>query len=197
MTRPGNLRACQRLLGHSKLESTVRYLGIELTQPLLQIVDAVLAGKLGGTAIQLVVSVPMLDRFQDVPVRLGAGASDAEAARLALIDRARSGPDALDPYLLLDRRDVSFPLADEEDAGVLAAAFAARADLLVTDNLGDFAAAGGTITHTSMARHSDGRARQLTRQALRSASGHRLIILHPLQVLAAMNSGTFAEVLSG
>lgn len=28
--RSGNLRACQLLLGHSKLESTVRYLGIEV-----------------------------------------------------------------------------------------------------------------------------------------------------------------------
>jgi site-specific recombinase XerC len=28
--RTGNLRACQLLLGHMKLESTVRYLGIEV-----------------------------------------------------------------------------------------------------------------------------------------------------------------------
>ncbi len=27
--RTGNLRACQLLLGHTKLESTVRYLGFE------------------------------------------------------------------------------------------------------------------------------------------------------------------------
>jgi len=29
-TKTGNLRACQLLLGHGKLESTVRYLGIEV-----------------------------------------------------------------------------------------------------------------------------------------------------------------------
>ena len=115
-------------------------------------------------------------------------------ARLALIDLARSGPDALDPYLLFDRSDVSSPLADEEDAGVFATAFAGRADLLVTNNLGDFAAAGGIVTNNSMAHHSDGRMRQLTRQALRSASGHRLTILHPLEVLAATNSGTLAYI---
>jgi integrase len=33
--RTGNLRACQLLLGHSKLESTVRYLGIELDDALI------------------------------------------------------------------------------------------------------------------------------------------------------------------
>ena len=30
----GNLRACQILLGHTKLESTVRYLGIEVDDAL-------------------------------------------------------------------------------------------------------------------------------------------------------------------
>jgi integrase len=33
--RTGNLRACQLLLGHSKLESTVRYLGIEADDALV------------------------------------------------------------------------------------------------------------------------------------------------------------------
>ena len=33
--RTGNLRACQLLLGHSKLESTVRYLGIEADDALI------------------------------------------------------------------------------------------------------------------------------------------------------------------
>jgi integrase len=33
--RSGNLRACQLLLGHTKLESTVRYLGIEVDDALI------------------------------------------------------------------------------------------------------------------------------------------------------------------
>ncbi len=33
--RTGNLRACQLLLGHSKLESTVGYLGIEVDDALI------------------------------------------------------------------------------------------------------------------------------------------------------------------
>jgi site-specific recombinase XerC len=32
--KTGNLRACQLLLGHGKLESTVRYLGIEVEDAL-------------------------------------------------------------------------------------------------------------------------------------------------------------------
>ena len=33
--RTGNLRACQLLLGHTKLEGTVRYLGIEVDDALV------------------------------------------------------------------------------------------------------------------------------------------------------------------
>lgn len=32
--KTGNMRACQLLLGHTKLESTVRYLGVELDDAL-------------------------------------------------------------------------------------------------------------------------------------------------------------------
>ncbi len=32
--KTGNLRACQLLLGHTKLDSTVRYLGIEVDDAL-------------------------------------------------------------------------------------------------------------------------------------------------------------------
>jgi integrase len=32
--KTGNLRACQLLLGHTKLESTVRYLGVEVDDAL-------------------------------------------------------------------------------------------------------------------------------------------------------------------
>jgi site-specific recombinase XerC len=32
--KTGNLRACQVLLGHTKLKSTVRYLGVELDDAL-------------------------------------------------------------------------------------------------------------------------------------------------------------------
>jgi predicted nucleic acid-binding protein len=153
-----------------------------------KLVDAVLAGRSGDRPLQLVISIPMLDRFQDVLLRLGAEAAHVEAARLALIDIAGNGPEGLVPHLLLDRSDVAFALADEEDARVLATAFAARAEVLATDNLADFAAAGGKIVSTSVARHSDGRLRQLTRQELVSPSGHRLIVAHPLEVLSGMET---------
>jgi PIN domain len=154
-----------------------------------KVVDAVLSRRLGGRTVQPVVSLKMLDRFHDVLLRLGADPAAAAAAKEAPIDMTRYGPDGLDPYLLLDRSEASLPLADSEDAGVLATAFAARANLLVTDNLADFATMGGTIVKTSIARHSDGRQRQLTCQILTSPSGHRLVIAHPLDVLARAAQG--------
>lgn len=62
--RTGNLRAVQLLLGHAKVESTVRYLGIEVDDA-LSIVEQVEVGKLGqgGNAL------PPLNR----PSRANAG----------------------------------------------------------------------------------------------------------------------------
>ena len=40
--RTGNLRAVQLLLGHSRVESTVRYLGIEVPPQFLAITDEVI-----------------------------------------------------------------------------------------------------------------------------------------------------------
>ena len=158
-----------------------------------KLVDAALAGELAGAPLQLVISVAMLDRFEDVLLRLGGAPSDAREARSALTDLARGGPEALDPYLLLDASEAPFALPDVEDAHVLATAFAGRAHLLLTDNLADFAPAGGAITPTLKARHADGHERQLTRQLLVSPAGWSLTILHPLELLAGFDLRRLAQ----
>jgi len=162
-----------------------------------KLVDAMLSGALGDRPVQLITSIAMLDRFQTVLIRLGAEAAVASQAADALLTIARHGPDALDPYLLLDSSDMAFALKGREDAAILATAFAARADLLLTDNLADFAHKGCRTVPTSLARHSDGRARQLSVQFHRLPDGHRLAVAHPLDCLARAARGlslTFDEI---
>ena len=154
-----------------------------------KLVDAMLSGVLGGQAVQLVISIAMLDTFRDVLLRLGGKQDAVEAAAAALLDLTRNGPDGLDPYLLLDSSDVPFQLSDKEDAAVIATAFAGRADILVTDNLSDFESKDCKTFSTSKARHSDGRLRQLSVQFHRAPSGHKLVVVHPLDLLTRATKG--------
>lgn len=154
-----------------------------------RLVNAMFAGVLGSQPAQLVISLAMLDSFRNVMQRLGAAPENIATARSALTELARRGPGGLDPFLLLDRSDARFPLRDREDAAVLATAFAARADLLVTDNLSDFETKDCVIAATSRARHSTGAIRQLNCQFHRARDGHMLVVAHPLDVTARLAQG--------
>ncbi|MGC1860432.1 MAG: PIN domain-containing protein [Methylocystis sp.] len=164
-----------------------------------KLVDAMLAGEIGGRPAQLVISLAMLESFRGALLRLGAPAAAVDAATSALLDLTRNGPDALDPYLLLDQGHVPFSTPDREDGGVLATAFAANADLLVTDNLADFATKDCVSIETSRARHADGSVRQLSCHLHQSPAGRRLIVVHPLDLVARATSGrsvTFDDVIA-
>lgn len=154
-----------------------------------KLVDAMLAGKIGERPAQLVISVAMLDSFKDALLRLRAPSASVEAAAEALLALTRNGPDRLDPYLLLDTGHAAFSMRDREDAAILAIAFAANADLLVTDILADFETKDCVSIKTSRARHADGSERQLSCQVHRSPSGRNLIVAHPLDVVARMARG--------
>jgi predicted nucleic acid-binding protein len=154
-----------------------------------KLVDAMLAGKIGDRPAQLVISLAMLDSFKDALLRLGAPSASIEAAANALLDLTRNGPDRLDPYLLLDTGHVAFSMRDGEDARVLAIAFAAGADLLVTDNLADFETKDCVSIPTSRARHADGSERQLSCQVHRSPTGGKLVVAHPLDLMARIGRG--------
>ncbi|MBU6461352.1 MAG: hypothetical protein KGL35_02765 [Bradyrhizobium sp.] len=62
---------------------------------------------------------------------------------------------------------------------MLATAFAARADVLITDNLSDFAAADCETLATSVVRRSDGTQRQLSCQIHTRRDGQTLMVVHP------------------
>lgn len=127
---------------------------------------------------QLAVSFRMLDSFRDVLERQGFDPAGIEMAAGALVDMMKNGPRGLDPYLVLGGTPDP-ALKDIEDGGVLATAFAATADVLVTDNLADFADGAYEIYDTSMAKRSDGTTRQLSCQIHRRPNGQSLIVAHP------------------
>jgi predicted nucleic acid-binding protein len=154
-----------------------------------KLVNAMLAGKIGDRPAQLVISLAMLESFRGALLRLRAPPATIEAASNALLDLTRNGPDRLDPYLLLDTGHAAFSTRDREDAGVLAVAFAADADLLITDNLADFETKDCVSIETSRARHANGSERQLSCQVHRSPTGRKLVVAHPLDLAARMTRG--------
>lgn len=137
------------------------------------------AGYVQNPSIQLVVSFKLIDTFRDVLRRRGYDRDAIEMAAGALIDMMKNGPRALDPYLVFGGTPDP-TILDVEDGGVLAAAFAASANLLVTDNLTDFAAGNCEIYDTSIIKRSDGSERQLACQIHRRPNGQALIVAHPV-----------------
>lgn len=135
----------------------------------------------GGREVQLVVSLDMLDTLEQVLGRLEASSVNAQAYSEAVRDIMKHGPEELDPYLLLGGRE-QFAITDVEDAGVLAAAFAARAHLVVTDNLKDFRTKESLRVDTRIVATSAG-PRQLHALRHRRADVD-LIVAHPLDVMS-------------
>ena len=83
-------------------------------------------------SVQLVISWGMLNRLQDVLVRLGIRQSDA----MGYVDTIRASA-SLSPSITLGGTGI-IPLQDEEDRHVLETALAGKADVLITANFRDF-----------------------------------------------------------
>jgi predicted nucleic acid-binding protein len=128
-----------------------------------RIVAMVTSGRWGDEAreVQLVISLEMLETLETVVRRQGASSDAAEAYIDAVAGIMKNGPDELDPYLVLGGRD-QFAMADVEDAGVLATAFAAKAALLVTDNLKDFQTKDALRVDTRVVEASSGSSLRLS-----------------------------------
>jgi predicted nucleic acid-binding protein len=147
-----------------------------------RLISIVSQGRWDNRDVQLIVSLEMLDTLQTVLERIGAGSATAEAYCAAVKDIMQSGPDRLDPYLLLGDGREQFAMSDVEDAGVLATAFAAKASLLVTDNLKDFKTDDALRVDTQIIGAAS-RARQL--YALRhQRSGIDLLVAHPFDAMS-------------
>jgi predicted nucleic acid-binding protein len=153
-----------------------------------KIVAMVSSGRWGdeGREAQLVVSHEMLETLEVVLERLGATPENAEAYTEAIKGIMKFGPEELNPYLLPGGRE-QFAMADIEDAGVLATAFASRTALLVTDNLKDFQTKDSRRVDTSIVKASSG-TRQL--HALRhQRSDIDVVVAHPLDVASWLEQG--------
>lgn len=99
--------------------------------------------------VQLVVSLGMLDRLRSVLMRLpGATAEAVRRAVDGVAAIAANGPSWDAPYLVLGGVGV-IPVQDVEDRGVLEAAIAGRAHLLVTSNMRDFMAEAIRVSPSS------------------------------------------------
>ncbi len=136
---------------------------------------------------QLVISFEMIDTLETVLRRLQFTGDRIKAYTGSIIDIMKYGPDSLDPYLILGGEE-RFAMSDLEDAGVLATAFGAEVDILVTDNLRDFATKDASVVDTQVLNTTS--SGQRTLQALRYEIGSAdLIVAHPFDVMQWMRLG--------
>ncbi|WP_426014176.1 PIN domain-containing protein [Caulobacter sp. DWR2-3-1b2] len=99
----------------------------------LTLVEAVRSGPSARGPVALVISWGMLNRLREVLIRFDFGGAEADRLIQVIATLARDGPS-----LTLGGVGV-LPLDDEEDRHVLETALAGGADMLVTQNLRDFA----------------------------------------------------------
>jgi predicted nucleic acid-binding protein len=96
-----------------------------------------LAGICRVGPVQLIVSHAMVDTLAFVLRRIPVTAPFADMAR-DQIEAAATGGGLAEPPSIILGGTAAYPLLDREDARVLNAAMAGRADLLVTSNIADF-----------------------------------------------------------
>jgi hypothetical protein len=100
----------------------------------------------------------------------------------------KAGPLRFDPHLLPEGGR-SLPMKDIEDASVLASAIAARVDLLITDNLDDFAIEDAERIATQSVRRRGGAHRQLDALIFERSDGVSLVIAHPIDAIEWLGGG--------
>jgi len=109
----------------------------DLTTASGNLVRIAFAGTCRLGPVQLIISHAMLDTLAFVLRRIPATAPFADMAR-DQIEAAASGGALPEPPSIILGGTAAYPLLDQEDAGVLNAAMAGRADLLITSNIADF-----------------------------------------------------------
>jgi predicted nucleic acid-binding protein len=140
------------------------------------IVDTVRYGRCYMGAVDLVISWGMLNRLEQVLLRLAPLTNDASF----YVDVIRSYAQ-LHPQLTLGGTGV-IPIADTEDQHVLDTALSGRANVLVTANFRDFS--NKDIEIITVERHS-----------ICHSPIHRFHIVHPYLMISWLNQGNIPEIL--
>ena len=138
--------------------------------------------------VQLILSLELLDTIHRVLARQGFHPATVDSFVGSLMELASTGPDSANPTLLLAGRD-QIAMHDREDAGILASCFAARADLLVTDNLRDFRTKDAERLDTRTVRTKTGASRQLFALIHERTDDVALVVMHPVDALSWFESG--------
>ncbi|WP_170865953.1 PIN domain-containing protein [Rhizobium sp. NFR03] len=155
------------------------------TQTLLSMVSSQAWGM--DNRAQLIISFDMIDTLETVLRRMHFAEDRIKAYSGSIVDIMKYGPEALDPYFILGGEE-RFATPDVEDAGVLATAIGTGADILVTDNLRDFATKDASVIDTQVVNTTA--SGQRTLQALRyEIGGADLIVAHPFDVMQWMRLG--------
>ncbi len=138
--------------------------------------------------VQLVLSWEMLATLEDVLGRLHFHHQHVANIIADLIGLMKSGPEQFAPSMLPDGGK-SLPLRDTEDAGVLASSIATRADLLITNNLIDFAHKDCERIETRLITIPGQPPRRLYALIYERNDGVQVIIAHPIDAVAWLQLG--------
>jgi len=157
-----------------------------------RIVTAVWRMRACGQPLQLVVSHELVDTVVRVGTRLGHSPAMVAEWGASIIELSRAGPLQLDPALLLAGRD-QLAMNDREDAGVLATCIAARAHLLVTDNLQDFVTNDSERIDTRKVGYQSGGTRQLFALIHDRRDEAALVVMHPIDAIEWLEGEVLPE----
>jgi predicted nucleic acid-binding protein len=160
-------------------------LGGSLESAASRIIDAARSLRTSEKPVQLAISLEMMDNVERVLVRRGVSDASAREFAQTVLDLVKTGPEKLDPYLLVSGRD-QLAVSTREDAGVLATAISARANLLVTANLKDFVTNDGEVVETQVINAGSAR-RQLFAILHERADDLSLVVAHPVDALDWLN----------
>jgi predicted nucleic acid-binding protein len=148
-----------------------------------RLVGHLVAGSIMGEPVQIVLSFKMLDSYRDVLLRNDYPEALVNESISGLIEIMKFGPLGFDPHIVLGGSPDP-ALMDREDGGVLATAYAARATLLITNNLKDFAGQDAETFRTSRAKTPGSTSRELYCVIRSRPDGKELVVVHPADLVS-------------